>query len=346
MKKLLANQFLFINLIILLTSCSLVKPKRAPSSIHGSGSCISASRAFTDSESPFPHLLTMESNSIAAIHRDTLANIYKINSLMKLESDILAQNQNMTTHNFFMQLLDMKNAIADEFIEMSKQYDDPFFKSTLISASERIKASPEKRIKLTNKVSDYGQRAYRSADLYDLNHRYYSGEIASVYGEIGEVLIASLLDGVEKRGAYTYEMLAQIDSLRIPNAIKLQIAQGNGVSQKEEIKEALRQLIPVQRYDESLLASFINKEVDLIRANGTEWIEVKNYKRKITWDDMRSGGNYHKVAQQAEKTDLALKMLGIRDQITLKQTFVNCVDELAATKFQQLYGIEVIGCVE
>jgi hypothetical protein len=89
----------------------------------------------------------------------------------------------------------------------------------------------------------------------------------------------------------------------------------------------------------------MDKEVDLIRHNGHEWIEVKNMKHALTWEDFQQGGRHYKIAEQADKLNRSLKMLGIRDKIDLKQTFINCVDQLTASKFKQLYGITVVGCI-
>ncbi len=328
-------------LALLLSSCSRLAPVRYPSSLEAVKNCITLSKSFTKSDKIFPHMVEMEVGSVADQYKDTLKKLHIINTQLMDEQQLLSNNRKLSTADFFMNLLDMKNRIASDFEQLGLEYGEgSFYKQSLDSAARKIKASPAKREKLLKKISVYADRPYLDDELYDLNHEYYGGEVGAIYGEIGELVVAALLSGVEKRGGYTYQMFAEIDSLGIPQEIRAAIRKGK--KQNDLLHDFFKSKIPAEKYDEVLLSSILNKELDIVRGNSREWIEVKNYKHMLTWE---TRGDHQKVIKQARKTHEALEMLGVRGEISLKQTFVNCVDQMFATKFMELYGIEIIGCI-
>ena len=203
------QQSLFlIFLITFITNCSQLELVRSPSSLDGEENCITLGSKFVSSSSPYPKLMKFEEQSIEALYPKTLEKLFEINDIIKVEHEIVGSNGDLSTRDFFMKLLDIKNEIAHRLVNLSQRYgNDSIFRETLVQASSKIKASPAKRKKLLKKISEYAHRPYRSEELYDLNDQYYNGEVAALYGEIGELVVTALLGNVEKRGAYTYQVV-------------------------------------------------------------------------------------------------------------------------------------------
>lgn len=284
--------------------------------------------------------------------------ITHIDQMIPSVDKILRYDPNISKFAMFKKYIKKLNKIARYLHSQAEKYSDfdPFLAENFLQMEQEVRVNAGQRNKILWRIRDeYGDRRpfrghNQSRKINKMNNSELSGLLSKFYGERGEILASMVLRDISHRSTSPLDILDLISPKfkEVSNIYREYHGPGyiiDAIEMKEKIMEfiRLRSLRRGSSFDEHIFQSFFDKELDLVRRDGREWIEVKNLKHVVSMNSLtRSDKN---IYRQAERTRDIVKMLGLEKHIDLKIIFINCITRNAARYLRRSLGVRSLGCV-
>lgn len=306
-----------------------------------SASCIKYASHFLKAN--YLHHLEIEVGSFADNNPQLAKRLLEIYKSIPKDKEIILKNPMILKRDAFILIIDVKREMAEQLRSIANETNNSILKRAILKSATSIDVSPSRESKILSKVKENdGDKLFIDSfekERSDTNKQYFRGETAVIYGEIGELMYMSTIKNPELKGPYTWQLLDGVLPHELTDALK------NHPHDKDLHLNLFQRYIESEgrEFDHDTIASFLAKEVDIVKSNHREWIEVKNLKNVLTWESLLH--DHAGIYRQAEKLHRAIRMLGLEGKIKLKQTFINCIEKAAAIKFEESFGIQVVGCI-
>lgn len=294
-------------------------------------------------------------NENAPIYKypELISIISTLGSMLPAVDSILKSNPYISKFDLYQYYIDQYNSMAAFLLAKSKLYrkKDNDLAAHLYQSYENLFINIESKNRIISKIYEKGNAdepflKYQHPQILRENRIAINGFLSHYQGERGELLATFVLPGVEDRSTSALRLITGKK-----NEYKFLDHYWEKIEGAERGKKRKKVIAMMENDFNSFIGKHVSfeyifsKEIDLIRGNSSEWIEVKHLNHIVTYKSLRNQFD-NKILIQTQKLVTMLKKMNMRNEIELKMFFVNCIEREAASFLKAKYNIISLGCIQ